>query len=75
MIDYTRWITQPKLCPRFLVGRHFGSKCNPRILATELYYIQLSDFGSKRHFGSKCRTRENRGHENHRDRYTVIHLV
>ena len=33
MIDYTRWITQPKLCPRFLVGRHFGSKCNPRILA------------------------------------------
>jgi hypothetical protein len=41
---------------------------------------------NRRHFGSKCRTRhlacairdqprENRGHENHRDRYTVRHLV
>ena len=41
---------------------------------------------NRRHFGSKCRTRhlpcvirdqprENRGHENHRDRYTVKHLV
>ena len=41
---------------------------------------------NRRHFGSKCRTRylacaicdqsrENRGHENHRDRYRVRHLV